>query len=140
MQGVPIRLELGPRDLKNNAVMLVRRDTGDKQLIARTELQETIQKMMIDITITLKARADETLKNVTTQADTYEELKTLMMSEEQGLVAINWCNEVDCANKIKENLSAGILGERHDIHEDPTGPCVVCDRSSNSRVYVAASY
>ncbi|MHA2502344.1 MAG: proline--tRNA ligase, partial [Candidatus Kariarchaeaceae archaeon] len=68
MQGVPIRLELGPRDLKNNAVMLVRRDTGDKLVVSRDDLQNQLQSNMEKISTDLKSRADETLTSITKEA------------------------------------------------------------------------
>lgn len=139
MQGVPIRLEIGPRDIKKDAVMVVRRDTGDKTSVPRTELKEHIEGLMDDIFNNLKKRADETLAGMLTEAQNFEEL-TKIMEGDQGVVAVNWCGEVSCADNIKNNLSAGILGERYDIEEEPTGPCVVCESQGQHRVYVASSY
>jgi len=139
MQGVPIRLELGPRDLKNDAVMVVRRDTGEKESVSRAELKQKIEELTSSIFDTLKERADATLDKMMTEANNYEELSHIMKNE-QGVVAINWCGQVGCADKIKEDLSSGILGERYGMDEEATGPCIVCNNEESSRVYVASSY
>ena len=139
MQGVPIRLEIGPRDVQNASTMLVRRDDGSKQSVSLQDLENEISSIMEDISINLKKRADKTLENYMRSANTFDEL-TNILSNENAIVATNWCTNLECATKIKENLSAGILGERNDITEKSTGPCVVCNEPKASKVYVASSY
>jgi prolyl-tRNA synthetase len=139
MQGVPIRVEIGPRDLKNNAAMVVRRDTGEKEVVPRDQLQARIAELMQEIFDTLKQRADETLASLMRSADTLDVLLEIQTNN-QGIVASNWCGDVSCADTIKEQASSNILGERHDLDEEPTGPCLVCGQTAKFRIYIASAY
>lgn len=139
MQGVPIRLEVGPRDLEKDAVMLVRRDTGEKQSIPQDKLRRTLRKMLNETTKNLKKRADETLASALREAQNLDELDTIM-NNDQGIVHSNWCGDITCADIVKQKFSANILGERYDIEETADGPCVVCDAEGTKKVYIASSY
>jgi prolyl-tRNA synthetase len=139
MKGVPIRLEIGPRDLKNDSVMLVRRDTGEKQSVKRSDVKKVIKKVMIDIAQNLKMKADDILQQMLHQIDDFEALKKLM-STTRGIAISNWCGEDECAENIKEETSADIRGVREDIEEKPTGPCIVCLEEGKFRVYIAQAY
>jgi hypothetical protein len=94
---------------------------------------------MQEIFDTLKQRADETLVSLMRSAETLDELLDIQTNN-QGIVASNWCGEVACADTIKEQASSNILGERHDVDEEPTGSCLVCGQEAKFRVYIASAY
>ena len=139
MKGCPVRLEIGPRDLKNKSVLLVRRDTGQKIPVSRDELIEELRKIMDDIQNGLKKKADEILDSFIVDIDEFEQLKARMQNE-RGFARINWCGQLSCAENIKDVMSAEIRGSREDIEEKPNGNCVVCGKKGTQRVYVAQAY
>ncbi len=139
MRGTPIRLEIGPRDLKNNSVLLVRRDTGEKIPVNRDELFTELKKHMDEIQAGLKKKADDILDSFIVDIDDFKKLKTRMQNE-RGFARVNWCGEVACAENIKDQMSSEIRGTREDIKEEPTGPCIVCGNKGVQRVYVAQAY
>ncbi len=105
MRGVPVRLEMGPRDIENGVAILVRRDTGEKETVEisklktrLTELLEQIQKDMFDA---CAKRRDEK----TTVAYTLEEIAK-NLNENQGYVKTMWCGDVACEDKVKEVTGA----------------------------------
>ena len=100
MRGVPLRIEIGPRDLKNNSVLTVRRDTGEKQSVVMDDLKDFIADMFDKISKNLKKRADETLKSLMRKADTLEEMVDIMENN-RGIIQANWCGNVDCAKIVK---------------------------------------
>lgn len=138
VKGYPIRMEIGPRGLENGNITLVRRDTLSKEDVKveeaskRTiELLDIIQKDMYDRAL---ARRDSMLYS----ASNYEEL-TEIANNKSGFVKINWCGDVECENKIKDELG---LKSRCIPFEDgePTGKCAVCGRDGKHQVYFGKQY
>ena len=137
VKGYPIRVELGKRDLDNNKVTLVRRDTlekitvsFDKAVDKIKELLETIQKDMFD-------RALKRRNSMIYDVKTYDELlKTA--KEKKGFIKINWCGNYECEEQIKIDTSfkSRCLIEDEDI----TGPCTVCGKKAVTRLYVGKQY
>jgi prolyl-tRNA synthetase len=138
MRGVPLRIEIGPRDIQNEAVMTVRRDTMEKESIGNKDLKKFVKGTFTKISKNLKKRADKILEEIMREASSFDELKDIMTNN-RGIVRSNWCNNLECAQEIKDNMSASILGNRHNIDEIPDGPCIVCGEDAKSLVYVAAS-
>ena len=105
MRGVPIRVEIGPRDLENNVAILVRRDTGEKETVELDKLNERISELL---EIIQKNMFEECLKrqnSKTTIANTLDEMQKNMESN-QGFIKTMWCGNVECENKIKEIVGA----------------------------------
>lgn len=139
MQGVPIRLELGPRDIKNEAVLAVRRDTLNKESVKLSNLKKYIKTIFGEISIELKSRADKILNNLMRQANTLEELKEIM-DNNRGIVKANWCAEEECAIKVKDVVSAEMRGMLEGKKESPFGPCITCQKKAKYVVYIASAY
>ncbi|MDH5404690.1 MAG: His/Gly/Thr/Pro-type tRNA ligase C-terminal domain-containing protein, partial [Candidatus Heimdallarchaeota archaeon] len=139
MQGVPLRLEIGPRDVKNNAVLTVRRDTLEKENIAMSELREFIQSKFEEIAINLKERADKTMEDMMRDAKDLDELADIMENN-RGVIRSNWCGDVNCANKVKEKVTAEIRGTKEGIKEKPFGNCISCAKKGKFVVYIASAY
>ena len=137
VKGYPIRIELGKRDLENGNVTLVRRDTLEKIQVSFddvvsevTMLLDVIQKDMFE---KAKVRRDSMIY----EANTYDELLDIAKNR-QGFVKINWCGSEECENKIKEDTSMKSRCLIED--EDVTGPCTVCGKKANTRLYVGKQY
>jgi prolyl-tRNA synthetase len=144
MKGVPIRLEVGPKEAKGKFVTLVRRDTGGKKRVNLKTLAETIQKEGDALTANLRRKADSYFRKNFYQAKTFKELeKTLPKG---GFTRIPFCymdiKGVPCAEKIKEKLHGDIRGERADKKEKPTktDKCTVCGKKATVIVYVGKQY
>jgi prolyl-tRNA synthetase, family I len=136
MKGVPLRIEIGPRDLENNCVTMVRRDTNEKitEQLDNLNIEETleaIQKNLFD-----KALAHRN-KN-TFEAKTLDELEKIL-STTPGFIKTNWCGNTECELKVKEKTGASarcIAFEKAD--ED--GKCLCCGEKSKHKIYWAKAY
>ena len=138
LKGVPIRIELGPRDLKQGQVVMVRRDTSQKTPIKEADIPATTQKLLKEIQDNLFAKAKATLQEKTTPVQTYEEFKQVIC-DKGGFVKAAWCGSADCEAKIKEETGATIR-VRPFQKEEPTNNCVYCGQKAKETVYFARSY
>lgn len=137
MKGVPIRLELGPRDLKKDVVISVRRDTGKKQEIQLDLLLCEIKKQLIEIHKNLLDKATDELYNHIFKSDNIEDIKQLLID---GIVLTWWCGEKECGLKMEEAFGTGMLGISTIQDNDDLGKCPICSRQSSLKIYVAKKY
>ncbi len=137
MKGVPMRIEIGPRDLKNNAATIVRRDTGKKETAPLDSIENEIKKQfeMIHDSLYEKARIslEERLISCSTLLEVREKIS-------EGITKIPWCGERDCGLAMEEAVGAGILG----IPEGETGTgdgiCPVCGKKTENIALMAKTY
>jgi prolyl-tRNA synthetase len=139
MRGVPIRLELGPRDIENKQVVLVRRDTGEKISVPMKDATKEIKKILKEIHNYLQKRADKLLEDNMSSPDNYEELVEIQKTK-RGFCRANWCGDEACAEKVKEETGADIRGVRYDIDEKTDGKCIICGEVAKEVVYIAPAY
>lgn len=144
MKGVPLRLELGPKDIEKGQCVLARRDTREKEftpldnLTGRvTELLRTIQKDMLE-------RARKFRDDNTRQVADFEQFKRVIETE-RGFIFAPWCGSGDCELKIKEQTKATIrclpLTETNELYPAPEGKsCIQCGASARHEVFFARSY
>ena len=137
MKGVPLRIEVGPKDIKNGVVVLVRRDTKEKKEVKHADLEEEASKLLEAIQATLFLRAKESLKSLITEAKTYKELQEVIKSK-GGFVKINWCLGDACELKIKEDTNA--TSRVIPFGEKRHGKCIVCGKDTEAVAYFAKSY
>ncbi|MFP4498568.1 MAG: proline--tRNA ligase [Vulcanimicrobiota bacterium] len=137
-KGVPVRIEIGPKDLENNQVVLVRRDNREKQFIAESELKEklsvTLEKMQQD----LFNKALEFRKANTVEIDNYDEFKKFFETT-GGFVKTGWCGNSECEAQIKEETAATIR-VLIDKPEVSARNCILCNKESKSGAVFARSY
>ena len=105
MKGVPLRLEVGPKDIEKNQVVLVRRDTREKIIVPMSELETKVPEILKDIQKSLLEKARNIQNNRTFSANTVEELKELL-DKTLGFVNAPWCGELACEEKVKEVAGA----------------------------------
>ncbi|XP_017725417.1 PREDICTED: bifunctional glutamate/proline--tRNA ligase [Rhinopithecus bieti] len=103
LKGVPIRLEVGPRDMKSCQFVAVRRDTGEKLTVAENEAETKLQAILEDIHVTLFTRASEDLKTHMVVANTMEDFQKILDSGK--IVQIPFCGEIDCEDWIKKTTA-----------------------------------
>lgn len=137
MKGVPIRLELGPRDLSNGVAVAVRRDIGEKQEIHLNNLVSTIQSILVEIHKNLFNKATNELNNHIFECSTVEEIKNKLVD---GVVLISWCGNKECGLKIEDEIGAGILGIPTSQNSNDSGQCPICGQKSSVKIYVARKY
>ncbi|MDQ0270876.1 proline--tRNA ligase [Cytobacillus purgationiresistens] len=138
MKGVPLRLEVGPKDIEKGQVILARRDTGEKIIVSNENLEASIQEMLTDIQTSLFEKAKQHRENKTYEAYNYEELKQTF-KEKTGFVKAMWCGDQACEDQIKEDTSA--TSRCMPFAEDAiSSECVCCGKEANSLVYWAKAY
>jgi prolyl-tRNA synthetase len=138
LKGVPIRIEVGPRDIKNEQVVMVRRDTREKTFVKESELKSQILKTLEDIQANLFQRAKDFRDSNTFDVDDFATFESIM-NEGRGFIRANWCGSGECEKAIQEKTSATIRCIPLQGAE-PTGKCVHCDNEGKYRVYFAKAY
>jgi prolyl-tRNA synthetase len=138
LKGVPVRIELGPRDLKQGQVVMVRRDNGQKTPVKEADIPATVETLLTEIQDNLLAKAKALLQEKTTQVQSYDEFKNVIC-DKGGFVKAAWCGSADCEAKIKDETGATIR-VRPFQKEEPTANCVYCGQKAKETVYFARSY
>lgn len=140
LRGVPLRLELGPKDMDKNQVVLVRRDTGEKKFVPRTELLATVEKTLDVIHDNLFARADKFRMENTFNVDTYAEFKERTAGEGgAGFLMAHWCGKRECEEAIQAETKATIRCIPFDQVKEK-GKCIYDGDESEGRVVFAKAY
>jgi len=137
LKGVPIRLELGPKDLAAGQVVLVRRDTGEKTPVPQGELAERIPALLEEIQAGLFDAAKRRLSAGCRPVDDYAEFRRLI--EEVGaFLYAPWCGGRECEARVVEETKATVRLVPDDAQECPT--CMVCGQGPAKRVPFARAY
>jgi prolyl-tRNA synthetase len=107
LRGVPVRVELGPKDIEKGQAVLVRRDTGEKEFVPREGLPERLQMLLAEIQENMLAQAMQFREENTRRAESYEEFKEII-EEKRGFVLAPWDGTEETEQKIKEETKATI--------------------------------
>jgi prolyl-tRNA synthetase len=142
LRGVPIRLEMGGKELSNGSVTLVRRDAGKREEVKIAGLEKTIIEAAEHLLRSLRKKADEHLESHIYNAKTVEELKESL--KKGGFVRVDFCSTdsagYKCAEVIEKDTGAQISGTLHGKNEKPKGKCIICGKQAKEVVYIARSY
>ena len=138
MRGIPLRIEVGPKDIEAGKCVVVRRDNKEKIDVAFTELEEKIgeilEKMQSDMLEAARARRD----SQTYVATDYEEFKKIF-TEKTGFVKAMWCGDQACEDRIKEELSVTSRCMPFE-QESISDKCVCCGKPAKKMVYWGKAY
>ncbi len=137
-KGVPVRIAIGPRDLENGNVELVRRDTKEKSVVSFDGLDEYIEELLADIQDNLFERSNQFRTENMHKVDTYDEFKEQIESK-GGFFLVHWDGTAETEEKIKEETKATIRCIPLDAEEE-NGVCMVTGKPSKYRVVVAKAY
>lgn len=137
-QGVPIRIELGPKDLENEQAMFVRRDTGDKEAVALPQIKDRALNLLSDIQSDLFERALAFRKDNTFDCDDYDIFKK-EIEDPGGFFYVHWCGKRSCEDRLQEETKATIRCIPLERREEK-GDCLLCGEASEERVIVAKGY
>lgn len=138
LKGVPVRIEIGPRDLKQKQVTLVRRDTGAKIAASELKISETVKDLLQEIQRNLFASAKKHLNENIRKAATVDELEDIL-KDKAGFVRASWCCSPGCEQKIKEKTGATIRIMPFE-DEEPFSTCLNCGQKADNVVYFARAY
>jgi len=138
LKGVPVRIELGPRDLAAGTVVLARRDTREKTSVPQEGLADRIEDLLAAIQAGLLESARARRDANTHSLDTLETLRALYEGA-GGFALAPWCGGADCEAAVKTDTKATIRVVPFEPI-DPGAPCVVCGKPSPTRVYFARAY
>ncbi len=138
MRGVPVRIEIGPRDIENGVAVLVRRDNGEKEVVEISKLNERIGELLEDIQNSMFKACETRRMEKTTIAYTLDEI-IKNLEENQGYVKTMWCGNVDCENKIKEVTGAHSRCIPF-VQEHIADICPVCGEKADKMVVWGRQY
>src|SRR5579884_3471053 len=137
-RGVPLRIEVGPRDLDKNQVMLVRRDTGAKTPASHDGLAATVSAMLNTIQSDLYNRALDFREKHSQAVDDYSKFNEILDGQ-SGFMWSHWCGSAECEARVKDETKATIRNIPNNRPAEK-GKCVVCGQPSEGRVIFARAY
>jgi len=138
LRGVPLRLEIGPKDLEKSQVVLARRDTREKAFTPMDGLGERVVALLDEIQQALYKRALEFRESHTTRVANYDEFKEAMEGR-PGFVIAGWCGSVECEAQIKAETQATLRNIPFGSEKAAT-TCVKCGRPASSEPWFAKAY
>ena len=138
MKGVPIRIEIGPRDVEKNQVVLVNRINREKRFVSINDIEKEVKNLLDEIQKSLYDRAKRFVEENTRSAEDFDTLKGIIENK-RGFVKTGWCGSKECEAKIKEETSATIRVIL-DNDEEKFKKCVYCGNEAKHNVIFAKSY
>ena len=140
MKGVPLRLEIGPKDIQENRVVLVRRDIKRKDFIGLDIIVQRIPQILKDIQISLFEQALKFQLENTHSVQDYQEFKKVIDSK-RGFLKSWWCGDASCEDKIKAETMATIrVVPLNQEDKEPSGKCISCRKEAKELVFFARAY
>ena len=138
MKGVPLRLEIGPRDIENNQCVVVRRDTREKYFVSLDELETEIPKLLEAVHQGLYEKALKRREEMTYTANNLEEIKEIADTK-PGFIKSMWCGSRECEDRLKE--IAGITSRCIPFEQETIGDkCVCCGKPAHKMIYWGKAY
>jgi len=138
MRGIPLRMEIGPKDIENNQCVLVRRDTREKIFVSLDEVEAKIAEILESIQNDMFARAKDFRESHIYDAASFDEMKTIA-AEKPGFINAMWCGDLECEEKIKEE--AGLSSRCMPFEQKEVSKvCVCCGKPAKSMVIWGKSY
>ena len=143
MRGVPLRIEIGPRDIRNNRCEFVRRNDFSKMQVPIGDVVPEVKRELTEIHVRIAKRAKETFFADIYKSEDKEKLEELRRKAAHGIVSVFLCESERCGREVEERLGVNVLGEA--IGEDgkrigeSEGDCIICSREGK-KVYIARAY
>ena len=138
MKGVPLRLEIGPKDIENNRCVVVRRDNGEKIFVSLDELEAKIPELLEAVRDGLYQKAIDRRAAMTFTARDYAELKNIA-DNKPGFIKAMWCGDRECEDKLKDEL--GITSRCIPFEQEHlSNTCVCCGKPAKHMLYWGKAY
>jgi len=138
LKGVPVRVEVGPRDVESGTATLCRRDSLERSKVGVNEVAERIKDLFVDIERSLRERAWREFKEGLIYASTLDEARELVAAR-RGIVHVAWCGSEECGLRLEDEVEGRVLGTPLD-EEEVEGRCVVCRGEAATMVRLAKTY
>jgi prolyl-tRNA synthetase len=142
MKGIPVRIDLGMKDLENKKVTLFRRDLDKKEIVNEKDVVKKIKEISEEFTKNLIKKADKIFQDRIKDAKNVKEIKEVIKNN--GIARVEFCSvEKDgekCAGIVEKEIGAEVRGTRLDETQKPKGKCAICGRKANHIVYIARAY
>jgi len=136
-KGVPIRIEIGEKEVKEKDVTVVRRDIGKEEIVKETKLKSKLKKLLEEIDENLYKNAEKFFKSMISETETIEEALKILESK-KGIVKIPWCGNNSCGKQTEEKLVGEALGINE--NEKGKGICPVCKNKAKHMLYLGRTY
>ena len=138
MKGVPVRIEVGPRDIANNQVVIARRDTGAKEIVKFEDIEKRVLAFLDEIQKNMYDKALKHTKERTYTCTTLDEIKEIMATK-PGFIKAMWCGDPECEAKMKE--IRGMKSRCIPFEEEHLADsCIVCGKKAKHMVYWGIQY
>jgi prolyl-tRNA synthetase len=138
-KGVPLRVEIGPKDIQKQSVVVVERVSGKKEFVSNKELSIHIQESLGRMQKTLLENSRKFRLENTREISDYEEFKKIMNAE-QGFIFTHLCSDKNCEEKIKEETNASTRCIPFEDGLDNAGKCIYCKKDASNKVLFAKAY
>ena len=137
-RGVPLRIEVGPRDIENGKIVTIRRDNGSKEFLDYDEesIVSTVNNILDDISKQLKEASNKFQEEKTYNVETPEQIRKTI-NKKGGIITCNWCGDTDCGKEMEEKYDIDILGTQESPVE---GCCVNCGNEAKHKALVSKTY
>ncbi len=139
MKGVPLRLEIGPKDIEKNQCVIVRRDNREKLFVSLDNLEGSIETALNDFAKAIYDKAKTNLENRTYTCTSIDEINEKLLSNGDGFVKAMWCGEEECEDKVKELTGVGSRCIPFN-QENLSDTCVCCGKPAKYMVYWGKAY
>ncbi|HKM04982.1 MAG TPA: proline--tRNA ligase [Lachnospiraceae bacterium] len=138
MRGIPIRLEIGPKDIEANKCIMVRRDTREKIEVSLDEIESKAAELLVTIQADMLARAKAHIEDHTSKATELDEFNKIL-DEKQGFIKAMWCGDQACEDEIKEKTGASSRCMPFE-QENIADTCICCGKPAKKMVYWGRAY
>ena len=139
MKGVPLRIEIGPRDIENNQCVVAMRVNGEKEFVSLDNLTETVEAKLAAAREIMYNKALENREAKTYACTSTDQIKAILEEKGDGFVKAMWCGEEECEDKVKELTGVGSRCIPFD-QEDLDDKCVCCGKPAKHMVYWGKAY
>ena len=137
LKGIPLRIEIGPKDLEKKQAVLVRRDNGEKEIVALKDVSAKAEKLLDNIQTDLFKKAKIFLDESIVKVKTWEEFEKAI--KQRKIVKAMFCNETECEDWIKSKLE-GVSSRNIPFDSKPSGKCVHCGKKAKVEIYFSKAY
>lgn len=138
-RGVPLRIEVGPRDIENNTIVINRRDNGNKEFVDYDEntIVDVVKDRLDSITHDMKEASNKFQEEKTFAIEKPEQIKKTI-NKKGGIITCSWCGETDCGKDMEEKFDIDVLGTQESDLENKT--CINCGKDASYKVLISKTY
>ncbi len=138
LKGIPLRLEIGPKDIEKKQVIIVRRDTSEKITVKFSDIEKRLKEILEEIQDNLFKKAKENLYNNIEESDKIGKVKDLI--KKKKIVLTPLCNSIKCEDQLKSDLNGAKVLNIPDSQPTKKSKCIICNKDANYWAYIGKSY